>query len=162
MNNIYFCVCISMTHSIWDILTWSMSYILTVYLKFESTKSIFICCISQSCLGTRCSRRSQGCTMATYFSHTYTIKASHCVLMRLWGKIFFCLSMSTLLNIYPSQIERGPGWCGSVDWVSTCESKGRWFDSQSGHMLGLQARAPVGGTWEATTRWCCSPSKINK
>ena len=51
-----------------------------------------------------------------------------------------------------------PGWCGSVDWVQACEPKGRWFDSQSGHMPGLQARSPVGGTKEATTHWCFSPS----
>ena len=43
--------------------------------------------------------------------------------------------------------ERGlyPGWCGSVDWVPTCEPKGLRFDSQSGHMPGLRARSPVGG-----------------
>ena len=33
-------------------------------------------------------------------------------------------------------------------WLSglsaACESKGRWFDSQSGHMPGLWARSPVG------------------
>ena len=64
-----------------------------------------------------------------------------------------------------------PGWCGSVDWVLTCEPRGHWFDSQSGHMPWLQARSPVGGMWEATTHWCFSPSlspslplslKINK
>ena len=27
-----------------------------------------------------------------------------------------------------------------------------------GHMPELQARSPVGGTWEATTHWCFSPS----
>ena len=27
-----------------------------------------------------------------------------------------------------------PGWCGSVDRALACEPKGRWFDSQSGHM----------------------------
>ena len=64
-----------------------------------------------------------------------------------------------------------PGWCGSVDWVLDWETKGHWFNSQSGHMPGLQARSPVGGVWEATTYWCFSPSlspslllslKINK
>ena len=38
-----------------------------------------------------------------------------------------------------------PGWCGSADWVPACEPKGGWFDSQSGHMPGLQARSLVGG-----------------
>ena len=37
-----------------------------------------------------------------------------------------------------------PGWCGSVDWVLTCEQKGHRFDSQSGHKTGLQTRAPAG------------------
>ena len=45
------------------------------------------------------------------------------------------------------------GWCGSVAWVLACEPKGHWFDSQSGHMPGLQARSPVGGTQQATTHW---------
>ena len=46
-----------------------------------------------------------------------------------------------------------PGWCGSVDWAPACEPKDRWLDSLSGHMPGLQARAPVGGVQEATD-WC--------
>ena len=63
------------------------------------------------------------------------------------------------------------GWCGSVDWVLACEPKGHQFNSQSGHMPGLQARSSVGGEWEVTTPWCFSPSlspslplslKINK
>ena len=58
-----------------------------------------------------------------------------------------------------------------MDWALACEPKGCWFDFQSGHMPGLQARSPVGGAWEATTHWCfpssLSPSlplclKINK
>ena len=65
-----------------------------------------------------------------------------------------------------------PGWCGSVDWVpASLWTKGCQFNSQSGHMPGLQARTPVRGTWEATTHCCFSPSlspsfplslKINK
>ena len=51
-----------------------------------------------------------------------------------------------------------PGWCGSVDWAPACEPKDRWFDSQSGHRPGLQARLPVGGAWEATTHWSFSSS----
>ena len=38
-----------------------------------------------------------------------------------------------------------PSWCGSVDWVPACELKGRQFNSQSGHLPGLQARSPVVG-----------------
>ena len=48
----------------------------------------------------------------------------------------------------------GPSWCSSVDWAQACERKGCWFNSQSGHMPGLQARSPVGGMQEATTHWC--------
>ena len=44
-----------------------------------------------------------------------------------------------------------------VDWTPTWEPKGRWIDSYSGHMHGLQVRSPVGGTWEPTTHWCFSP-----
>ena len=50
-----------------------------------------------------------------------------------------------------------PGWCSSVDWALDYEPKGCQFSSQSGHMPGLQARSPVGGTQEATTHWCFSP-----
>ena len=46
----------------------------------------------------------------------------------------------------------GPGWCGSVDWVPACEPKGHQFDSQSGHMPGLQARCLVRGMWEVTSQ----------
>ena len=56
-------------------------------------------------------------------------------------------------KIYPC-----PGWCGSVDWVPACKARALWFDSQSGHMPGLQARPPVGDMWEATTHWCFFPS----
>ena len=61
-------------------------------------------------------------------------------------------------------------WC-SVDWAPACKPKGLQFNSQSGHMPGLHARSPIGGTWEAITHWCVSPSlspslplslKINK
>ena len=31
-----------------------------------------------------------------------------------------------------------PDQCGSVGWASSCKAKGRWLDSQSGHMPGLQ------------------------
>ena len=52
----------------------------------------------------------------------------------------------------------GPGLCGSVDWAPACELKDLQFDSQSGHVPGLQARSPVGTTWEVTTHCCFSPS----
>ena len=40
--------------------------------------------------------------------------------------------------------ERRPAWR-----PESCQ-----FGSRSGHMPGLWARSPVGGTWEATTHWC--------
>ena len=39
-----------------------------------------------------------------------------------------------------------PGWCSSVDLGLDYKPKGCWFDSQSGHMPGLWATSPVGGT----------------
>ena len=35
-----------------------------------------------------------------------------------------------------------PGWCGSVDWALAWEPRCCQFDSQSGHMPGLQAGSP--------------------
>ena len=43
---------------------------------------------------------------------------------------------------------------GVAQWIEhlgACDPKGRRFDSQSGHMPGLQTRSPVGSTREATT-----------
>ena len=37
---------------------------------------------------------------------------------------------------------------GVGQWIERtihCKPKGHWFDSQSGHMPGLQARSPAGG-----------------
>ena len=42
-------------------------------------------------------------------------------------------------------------WCGSVNGALACEPKSRQFNSQSGHMPGMQARSPVGDAQEATT-----------
>ena len=82
---------------------------------------------------------------------------------------FFRLKKIGVL-FFEIRINQGcPGWCGAVGWMPACELKGHWFDSQSGHMPGLQARSPVGGAREATTCWCFFPSlpsfpslKINK
>ena len=54
-----------------------------------------------------------------------------------------------------------------MDWPPACKPEGRRFDSQSGHMPGLQTRSPMRGTQEATTHRCLSASlppalKINK
>ena len=42
--------------------------------------------------------------------------------------IYNFLVLSGRKNDYKNFGE-SPGWCGSVDWVPTCEPKGRWFDS---------------------------------
>ena len=52
-----------------------------------------------------------------------------------------------------------PSWCGSVDWVSVCKPKHCQFDSQSGHMPGLQTGSLVGGVREAT-HWCISHASM--
>ena len=48
------------------------------------------------------------------------------------------------------RIPFNPGWCCSVDWVPAWQLEGCRFNSQSGHMPGLQARSPFGGVQEAT------------
>ena len=60
-----------------------------------------------------------------------------------------CLSVCHPLSL-PLSLKsiNSPGWYRSVDWVLAWEPKGRWFDSQPGHMPGLQARPPVRGTHE--------------
>ena len=63
------------------------------------------------------------------------------------------LALFFFLNVF---LIFSPGWCSSVDWAPACESKGHWFNSQSGHMPGLWAKTPVGGVLEATTHWCFS------
>ena len=49
-------------------------------------------------------------------------------------------------------------WLVQLSGLSVgCEPKGHWFDSQSGHRPGLQARSPVGAC-ETITHWYFSPS----
>ena len=76
------------------------------------------------------------------------------------GSYNVCFSLPIWGNVklnYFKYHSLDPGWCGSVDWASACEPKGHQFNSQSGHMPGLQVRCPVGGMWEATTHCCFSP-----
>ena len=40
-----------------------------------------------------------------------------------------------------------PSWCDSVNCALACRQKGRWFNSQSGHLPGLWARSQL-GVWE--------------
>ena len=68
---------------------------------------------------------------------------------------------SLLLKVFTFPLKKkksGPGWCGSVGWMPACRPKGLQFDSQLGHMPGLQARSPLESMREATTHYCFSPS----
>ena len=81
----------------------------------------------------------------------------------------FC-NVYSIVCTFSAYEKNCPGWHSSVDWEMACEPKGHWFNSQSGHRPGLQARSPVGDMQEATTHGCLfplSPSlplslKINK
>ena len=66
-------------------------------------------------------------------------------------KYFRLLVYNNCLKIYNNAL------AGVARWVPACEPKGRWFNSQSGHMPGLWTRSQVGDVWEATTHWCFSP-----
>ena len=52
--------------------------------------------------------------------------------------------MFNLIIVTVRKLIYSPGWRGSVDWVLACKPRGRWFNSQSEHMPGMQARPPVG------------------
>ena len=90
------------------------------------------------------------------------------LLLTIWGTaklfskmtaVFYILTSNGGSKFFTSKKNiTGPSWCGSVDWAPACEPKGRWFDSQSGHMPELWARSAVRGGWEATTYWYFSPS----
>ena len=69
--------------------------------------------------------------------------------MKQWKRFRFILH---------SIFKNSTGWCDLVDCVPTREPKGPRLNSLSGHMPGMRARSPVGGTWEAATHWCFSPS----
>ena len=57
------------------------------------------------------------------------------------------------IKVTLSEIKKNlqPGLVWLVDRAPACEPKGCWFNSQSGHTPGLQARSLVGGLREATT-----------
>ena len=48
-----------------------------------------------------------------------------------------------------NRLKTSPDWYGSVGWALSHKPKGHQFDSQSGYMLGLQARSQAGGVQEA-------------
>ena len=66
--------------------------------------------------------------------------------------------LNTQLFCFLKNIMLSPGWCGSVDWMSTWEPRGHWFNPQSEYTPGLRAMSPVWGVWEATAHWCFPPS----
>ena len=70
--------------------------------------------------------------------------------------VLICTSTSWSMCL--SELWSCPGWWGSVGWAPMWEPKHCLFDFHSGHTPGLQARSPVGATWEVTTHWCFSPS----
>ena len=58
--------------------------------------------------------------------------------------LFALLNVACMLKLTPWLV-----WLSGLSTV--CEPKCHQFDSQSGHMLGLQARSLVGSAHEATT-----------
>ena len=71
--------------------------------------------------------------------------------------IYYFKEVKNTTEMPKKKKKKCPGWCSSVDGALACKSKGCWFDSQSGHMPGLGARSPAGGTWGTTIHWCFSP-----
>ena len=96
-------------------------------------------------------------------SHTWNPLKVILLVTRQWHKcwgIWYCYKAHLFLCIcsfWPFKIcmTSCPGWCGSVDWVSAYELKGRWFNFQSEPIPEFQARPPVEDMWEATD-WCIS------
>ena len=56
------------------------------------------------------------------------------------------------------RMSSGCGWCGSVVECWPVNPRVICSIHSLGHMPRLWAMSPVGGTWEATTHWCFSPS----
>ena len=94
-----------------------------------------------------------------YNTHPHLVHIIHGLLCPLlYPHYVIIILMYNVHPIFPKKFGQKSGWCGSVDWVLAFEPKGHWFNSQSEHMPGLQARSPVRGVREATTHWCFSPS----
>ena len=78
------------------------------------------------------------------------------------GLLWFHMNFKIVLTIsIKNTIET---LAGIAQWIEHGLANQRVASSipSLGHMLGLQARSPVGGVWEATTHWCFSPSLKNK
>ena len=76
---------------------------------------------------------------------------------QLW-LVYVTLCEETSLEGRGIKIHPYSSWYGSMDWALASEPKGHQFNSQSGHIPGLQVRSPVRGAQEETTHWCFSPS----
>ena len=74
-----------------------------------------------------------------------------------------CQAHNYVLDIKTNKKWSGPDLCSSVGWVLYCKAKCHLFNSQSGHMPGLQAQSPQLGVCErqsmdvSPTCWCSSP-----
>ena len=83
------------------------------------------------------------------------------IFQKLMYKVVTIIREGWLANFVLWCIKRiDPDWCGSVVWAPAWESKGRQFNSQSGHMPGLQARSLFGSMQEATN-WCFSNTPMS-
>ena len=49
-------------------------------------------------------------------------------------------------NTNDQKHKKSPDWWGSAGWALSSKEKGGRFDSQSGHMPGLQVWSPSRGT----------------
>ena len=86
------------------------------------------------------------CLKEFFLENWRVIRPEIQILHQCLGKIVFRL-----------QDYSGPGCHCSVGWASSRNLKCCWVNSQSGNMLGVQDRSPIGGLWEASN-WCFSPS----
>ena len=55
-----------------------------------------------------------------------------------WQPATFIEHSRHAMTCFKNFIISFPGWCSSMDWAFACEPQGHRFDSQSGHMPGLQ------------------------
>ena len=72
-------------------------------------------------------------------------KSIYLLIFLIFHFVLLMLYLRIHCQIQGQEYNFGYGWYGSGDWAPACEPKGHWFDSQSGHMPGLQARSPVRG-----------------
>ena len=114
-------------------------------------------------------------SVAFYFLLMFKIDIFAQHFSRTLAIVTFCYKQHSCLHIFfflfVKKYKHWPWLVWLSGWVLAFEPKGRWFDSQSEHMPGVQARSPVWGVREETTHWHFSTSltpslplclKINK